>query len=379
MEIIFWVSFTLILYTYIGYGVLVTVLSWVIPKPQISPDKLSGPVTVIIPGYNEATILPSKVQNTLEALREIPGSEIIVITDGSDDGSENIVFNHPAVKHLHQPERKGKSAAINRAMEYVSADIVVITDANAMINPEAIRLMVTHYQRKKTGGVSGEKRVLASGSDTSASTEGLYWKYESYLKKKSAEVYTVVGAAGELFSFRRSLFRRLEEDAILDDFVLSLRIVRQGYRIAYEPGAYASELPSKNIADEFERKVRISSGVWQTLGRLPFLFNPFFNPVLFGQFISHRFLRWTLAPVSMVALYVTNIFLLSSPCYALFFIAQSVFYLLAAIGFLFKNNTIRSAALFVPFYFCMMNVAVLAGLIKYLKGGHSVLWKKAQR
>lgn len=377
--IIFWATLGILVYTYFGYGLVLIFLSAFRKKRPTVTSAPAEKVTVIIPAYNEASILNEKVKNTQEALAGIAGARILVVTDGSNDGSDLLQWDSPLVTHLHRSERRGKSAAINRAMALVDSGYVIITDANALVNREAFHRMLKHYDDPRVGGVSGEKRVMVEDAASSVGGEGLYWKYESYLKRRSAEFYTVVGAAGELFSFRRIVFTPLEEDAILDDFMLSMRIVKKGFRIAYEPEAYALEKPSRSISDEFSRKVRISSGVWQTLGRLPFLFNPFADPRLFFQFISHRFLRWTLAPVSLIVLFAVNLFLLHDPFFRVFFILQIGFYFLALLGFLLRNQKLRIAALFVPFYYCMMNFAVLAGLVKYLRGDHSVLWKKAER
>ena len=211
--------------------------------------------------------------------------------------------------------------------------------------------MMMHYQSQQVGGVSGEKRIQTSNHDSSVGGEGLYWKYESFLKREGALFYSVVGAAGELFSFKSDLFKPLPNDTILDDFVLSIEIVKQGFVIAYEPEAFANEAPSQHIDDEFNRKVRISSGVWQALIRLPFLFNPISNPRLFFQFVSHRLLRWTLAPIAMLLLLVSNAFLFSLPFYFAILMLQLTFYAFALIGFFLKNKKNYASFLFVPFYY----------------------------
>jgi poly-beta-1,6-N-acetyl-D-glucosamine synthase len=383
IAIVFWVLLGIILYTYFGYGfilVLITMFKNTFLSSRHLPAPSSLPmVTVIIPAYNETSVLARKVNSILYSEYPEDRMEILLITDGSTDGSENMKFDDPEVRILHQAERQGKSAAINRAVKFASGDIIIITDANAITNREAIWRMVRHFSMPEVGGVSGEKRVVQEAEVSSVAGEGIYWKYESLLKNLGARLYSIVGAAGELFAFRRVLFEPIEKDTILDDFVLSMKILKKGYRIAYEPGAYSMELPSKSIMDEFHRKVRISSGVFQALPRLPFLFNPLFNPILFFQFISHRFLRWTLAPLALVLILFVNIGLLETRFYYWFFFFQIFFYVTAVMGYFLKNVTLTIPALFVPFYFCMMNVAVFRGLVEYMKGRHSVLWKKAER
>lgn len=376
------ICFSLVLYTYIGYALLLYLLNRIRKKTEREHNKdlLEWPaITIIIPAYNEAAVLPQKIENTLSLDYPKHLMSVLVITDGSNDGSENLKFTDPRITHLHQSVRQGKSAAINQGVALANTEIIVITDANTLIHPQALKTMIVRYQKTNVGGVSGEKRILLKQEESSVGGEGFYWKYESFLKREGARFYTVVGAAGELFSFKKSLFKPLPIDTILDDFVLSMEIVKQGYVIDYEPRAYAMENPSKHIADEFKRKVRISSGIWQALGRLKFLFNPFFNFKLFFQFISHRFLRWTLAPLAMIILLAISIAEIKQPVFYMLLTLQVIFYTLAFTGYLLKNTKLRWPLIFIPFYYCMMNAAVFAGFWTYLKGRHSVLWEKASR
>ncbi len=376
------VCISLVKYTYVGYALLIYILNRLKKRSETNynNETLEWPsITVIIPAYNEAAILPQKIENTLNADYPTDLLHVILITDGSNDGSESLKFTDPRITHLHQPVRQGKSAAINQGVAVANTEIIFITDANTMIHPKALKAIIAHYQKTNVGGVSGEKRIQLNQEESSVGGEGFYWKYESFLKREGARFYTVVGAAGELFSFKKSLFKPLPNDTILDDFVLSMEIVKQGYVIDYEPKAYAIENPSKNISDEFKRKVRISSGVWQALGRLKFLFNPFFNFKLFFQFISHRFLRWTLAPMAMICILIISIVQIKQPLFYILLILQSIFYTLAFIGFLLKNTKLRWPLIFIPFYYCMMNAAVFVGLWAYFNGRHSVLWEKASR
>lgn len=372
------------LYAYFGYGVLL----WLIrkikggPVPADIPDHHAALpfISFVIPAYNESNILEEKIRNTnfLDYPPEL--LEIILITDGSSDDSKHAGHLFPGIMHLHEDERRGKSAAINRAVPFCRGDIVVITDANTLLNKEALLMLAPHYRSENTGGVSGEKRVMSEQGTGSAGSEGLYWKYESFLKRGSAGLYTIVGAAGEFFSFRRVLFTPIPEDSILDDFILSMNIVKQGYRIGYEPEAYAMEKPSRNISDEFQRKRRISAGVFQSLVRNPYLFNPFSRPVVWFQFISHRFLRWTLAPLGLLLCAVIACILWDdSLFYGVFALLSLLFAVLAVVGYLLRDRSVNIPGFFVPFYFTMMNLALGVGFIDYLRGKQSVLWKKAAR
>jgi biofilm PGA synthesis N-glycosyltransferase PgaC len=381
----FIISLGILFYTYFGYGLLAAIVGLFRKRTIYNPaDGFQTSLTIIIPAYNEAGILQDKIHNTFKALQNFQNFQVILITDGSNDGSDLLKFTHPHILHLHEAERKGKSSAINRAMEFSTGEIVVITDANALINPEAFERLVVRFKNKKTGAVSGEKKVTTT--DGSAGSEGFYWRYESFLKKQSARMYSLTGAAGELLAFRRHLFQPIPANAILDDMELSLSIIKQGKVIDYEPGAYATEPPSTSIQNEFKRKVRISAGVFQTLKRNPFVFNPFKHVVFVFQFNSHRVFRWTKGIYCILLLFVSNIFLLGNPAlgyqylfFDVFFALQSIFYVLVCIGFIFRTNRKMPSLLFIPFYFIMMNTAVLVGFFRFLRGKETVLWSKPSR
>ena len=265
-------------------------------------------------------------------------------------------------------------------MEFVDTEVAVFTDANTFLNPDAIVKICRHYTDKTVGCVAGEKRVqIGDNADASAAGEGFYWKYESALKKWDSELYSVVGAAGELFSVRRSLYQDVPVDTVLDDFMISMLIAKKGYRIVYEPGAYAIETASENVSEELKRKIRIAAGGIQSILRLKSLFNPFKYPVLSFQYISHRVLRWTVTPFLLILLFVLNAFLPNNTLYNSIFAAQILFYLLAFLGFIMEKRQIRIKALFIPYYFCVMNYAVLMGIIRYFTKKQSAVWEKAQR
>jgi cellulose synthase/poly-beta-1,6-N-acetylglucosamine synthase-like glycosyltransferase len=285
------------------------------------------------------------------------------------------------VEVSHEDSRAGKAAAENRAMTLIDTPIVVFCDANTYLNKDCIKNLVRHYDDPKVGAVSGEKRVMSSGSDTaSAAGEGLYWKYESALKKWDSELYTIVGAAGELISFRASLVEDLEEDTILDDFMQTMRICQQGYRVVYEPESYAAETASDNVTEELKRKVRIAAGGWQSIRRLWAILIPFPQPLLSFQYISHRVLRWSISAFVLPLIFILNLFLYSqSWLYEYLLFAQIVFYCTALLGWFLENRAIRVKLLFVPYYFLMMNYAVFAGFGRWLKGSQKATWERAKR
>ncbi|WP_028982258.1 glycosyltransferase family 2 protein [Sporocytophaga myxococcoides] len=384
-EVLFWLGIFTIFYSYIGYGILLFALVKIKrifnPVTSTSDPDFEPEVSFIVPSYNEAGIIEDKIRNCLSFDYPTEKLNVIFITDGSNDGTPEIASRYKGVTVLHEAKRGGKSAAENRSMKFVNTPIVIFSDANTILPANAIREIVKHYADPAVGAVSGEKRILKKEKDSaSGAGEGIYWKYESFLKRMDSELLTIVGAAGELFSFRKELFSDLEEDTILDDFMVSMRIASQGYRVIYEPKAYAMETASESVTEELKRKIRISAGAWQSMVRLSYVLNPFKHFTLTFQYISHRVLRWTLAPLFLLMLIPLNFLLINnSPLYEVILAGQLSFYALALLGWYLENKQIRIKALFVPYYFFIMNYAVYLGLFRYLKGKQSAVWEKAKR
>lgn len=386
MKIVFWLSFFIVFYTFAGYGIflcfLIKVKRALKGRPAIpAADAETLPeCTLVVAAYNEESYMEAKIANCLTLNYPAGKLKLLFVTDGSSDNTPDIISKYPQVQLLHQPQRAGKIAAVHRAMEYVDTEIAVFTDANTFLNADAIINICRHYADKTVGCVAGEKRVqIDESADASAAGEGFYWKYESALKKWDSELYSVVGAAGELFSVRRSLYQDVPADTVLDDFMISMLIAAKGYRIIYEPDAYAIENASENVSEELKRKIRIAAGGIQSILRLKELFNPFKYPVLSFQYVSHRVLRWTVTPFLLILIFVLNAFLPNTALYNGIFVAQIVFYVLAFLGFIMEKRHIRIKALFVPYYFCVMNYAVLMGIIRYFTKKQSAVWEKAQR
>jgi len=389
MEITFWISLFIIIYTFIGYGLILYTL--VIfrrlfkGKRQI-PALNSGnfpSCTLVIAAYNEEHFILEKIRNTLSLNYPEGKLEILFITDGSTDKTPEILNQYPEIKLMHQPERKGKVAALHRAVEQVKTEIIIFTDANTLLNKDALMNIAVHYADQKVGAVAGEKRIHSEErADAGAAGEGFYWKYESRLKKWDSELFSVIGAAGELFSVRTELYQAVPEDTILDDFMISMLIALKGYRIIYEPNAYAVENASANITEELKRKIRIAAGGIQSILRLKPLLNVFNYGILSFQYISHRVLRWTITPFLLILVLFLNIFIsLESEqlIYNLLLAAQSIFYMLAFIGMVFEKTELRFKLFFIPYYFCVMNFAILAGLKRYMGSQQSAIWEKAER
>jgi cellulose synthase/poly-beta-1,6-N-acetylglucosamine synthase-like glycosyltransferase len=391
LKIAFWTLLFVIVYTYVGYGILlyfiikIRRLFNIGKKVDIDPN-YEPEVTLFIAAYNEKDYVAAKMKNSLELEYPKEKLNIVWVTDGSDDGTQNLLDGYPNTTVHHLDARNGKIGAMNRGMEFVKTPIVIFSDANTNLGKESIRRIVNLFGNEKVGCVSGEKRIINKESDVaSGAGEGLYWKYESALKKWDAELYSVVGAAGELFAIRTELYRHVEKDTLLDDFIISLRVAQDGYTIQYDPEAYAIETASANVKEELKRKVRISAGGIQSIVRLRSLLNIFKYGTLSFQYISHRVLRWSLTPLCLVLLIpvlsilAINDGLLSFNLYPVFFWLQLLFYAAALLGWFLENRETRVKILFVPYYFFIMNLSVVLGFFRYMKKSQSVNWERAKR
>ena len=373
---LFWLCLAIVVYTYVGYGLILYLLVFIKrlaikakPLADITDDCLPE-VTLMVCAYNEEDIISEKMSNTHSLDYPADRLHLVWVTDGSTDNTNSILSTYPDVKIVFSPERRGKSAALKHGIKEVSTEIVMMTDANTMLNPEAIREIVRLMQDPKVGCVSGEKKVMAkSDSDEAAQGEGLYWKYESALKRLDSELYSAMGAAGELCVIRRQLMTDIPDDTLLDDFVISMEIVRMGYKIAYTSKAFAMEYGSADLHEESKRKRRIAAGGLQSSWRLRSLMNPLRHPVVAFQFVSHRVLRWTITPVCLFALIPLNtILVLSSEgiIYTIIWILQILFYASALAGMRISK------------YFVFMNLNVFRGM-EYLLNNTSGTWEKAKR
>ena len=373
---LFWLCLAIVVYTYIGYGIVLYLLVFLKrlatkakPLADISDDCLPE-VTLMVCAYNEEDVIAEKMANT--HLLDYPTDRLHLmwVTDGSTDNTNSLLSAYPEVKVVYSPERLGKAAALKHGIKEVETEIVMMTDANTMLNPGAVREIVRLMQDPKVGCVSGEKKVMAkNNSDEAAQGEGLYWKYESTLKRLDGELYSAMGAAGELCVIRSQLMTEIPDDTLLDDFIISMETVRKGYKIAYTSKAYAMEYGSADLHEESKRKRRIAAGGLQSCWRLRSLMNPLRYPVVAFQFVSHRVLRWTITPVCLFALIPLNTILVLSGegiIYTVIWVLQILFYASAAAGLRISK------------YFVFMNLNVFRGMA-YLFNNTSGMWEKAKR
>ncbi|MDX8340536.1 glycosyltransferase family 2 protein [Draconibacterium sp. IB214405] len=392
LSVFFWVFLFILFYTYLGYALVLWFFVGV--KKLFKPLKASTEnrdfepeVCLFVTAYNEKDYIEQKVNNAFSLDYPKEKIQYLWVTDGSNDGSQEILKGIDPLEVYHQSERRGKMHAMNRGMSYVKAPIVIFSDSNTILGKNSIREIVDCFKDPTVGCVAGEKRIIQHDEEAAAGAgEGLYWKFESWVKRKDWELNSAVGAVGELFAVRTELFEDVETDTLLDDFIISLRIAQRGYKIAYAPNAYAEETASLNVKEELKRKVRIAAGGIQTILRLKGLLNPFKNGILTWQYFSHKVLRWAFAPPALIFLFIVNLLIVQTNnswgdtgFYTIMLYLQLICYLAAAFGWYFENRKVRLKVLFVPYYFVMINYASILGMVRYVKGRQSVNWEKSKR
>ena len=390
LKILFWATLLIVFYTYIGYGILLYIIirlkrllkgSPLLPAMPADEDLPS--MTLMICAYNEEDVVAEKMANTLALDYPKDKFRIMWVTDGSNDRTNELLKAYPEVDIVFSPERKGKTAALKHGLRELKTRYAAFTDANTMINNGALREIARLFSDPTVGCVSGEKRVAArKAGEMAAEGEGLYWKYESTLKRWDSELYSAMGAAGELYAIDPKLCREVPDEALLDDFMLSMYVVQAGKRIAYTPDAFAREYGSANIYEESKRKRRIAAGGLQSIWWLRSMLNPLKQPLVTFQYVSHRVLRWSITPIAMVVLLLVNIALVAmgaGPFYTVMLILQAIFYLMALAGWLQNRFGYKNKLLYTAYYFVFMNFNVFRGMSYLRTHGKSGAWEKAKR
>ena len=390
LKILFWAMLLIVFYTYIGYGILLYMIIQLKrlfagkPCEAVLPADSELPtMTLMICAYNEEDVVAEKMENTLALDYPRDKFRIMWVTDGSNDRTNELLRAYPEVDIVFSPERRGKTAALKHGLRELQTRYVAFTDANTMINRGALKEIARLFKDPTIGCVSGEKRVVAKREgEMAAEGEGLYWKYESTLKRWDSELYSAMGAAGELYAIDPKLVREVPDEALLDDFMMSMYIVDDGHRIAYTTEAYAQEYGSANIFEESKRKRRIAAGGLQSIWWLRRMLNPLRQPLVAFQYISHRVLRWSLTPVAMVIMLAVNIVLVAMKAgtfYTVMLILQLLFYLMAYAGWLMAKHGRKNKLLYTAYYFVFMNINVFRGMVYLRNHGKSGAWEKAKR
>lgn len=374
MEVVFWLLGTVIVYVYAGYPLLLGLASLLGARRPVRPGDFEPVVTLIISAFNEADVIAEKLRNSLAIDYPREKLDIVVISDASDDGTDEIVwqFASQGVRLLRMSDRGGKTLGLNAGVKGARGDVVVFSDANAMYVPDAIRKMVRNFADQEVGAVVGES-TYAHAEGGAQQSESLYWKYETGIKRLETQIGSTVGGDGAIYAIRRSLYREMRADA-LSDFVNPMQIVMSGYRCIYEPEARSVEEAAEGFEKEFRRKVRIVNRAWRATWTLPALLNPLRFGWFSWQLVSHKLLRW-LMPLFLVGFLIVNALLLDrGPLYSWVLAAQAALYFLALLGYFARRRASLPRVIYVPYYFCLVNIASARGIIEAYRGRTYTTW-----
>lgn len=374
-------SLAVMLYVYVGYPVAIYLLARRKRRKfrREEPEPTEWPfLTVLIPAHNEERWIRRKIENALELDYPRDRMQILIASDGCTDGTIAIAaeFASHGVEVNHVPERKGKTATLNRAVPTARGEIVLLTDANALLEKDAAKFLVKYFSDPKVACVTGERVCLPTESSASEG-EGLYWRYEAWIKHSESEVYSCLGSHGQIVAVRRELFPPIP--VIGDDFYVPMKIlISTGKRIVFEPRAIARMPASKTVGLELERKVRSHVSLLRDLPLLKSGLNPRRSRI-WWMFLSHHVLR-LFVPFAMMAAFLSSVFLLrDSTAFGFLFLAQGVFYLAALAGFLLQRTGVRLKPFYVPFYFCFANVGILLAWIRWARRKHQYAWVRTER
>ena len=378
---LFWVSIGFIFYTYIGYFLLLKVLSKV-KKASRFQDSLHRPsVSMLISAYNEESTIRAKLDNCRSLDYPADRIEFLVGSDGSSDRTAAIVrdFGDPRVRLFEFARREGKASVLNKIVSQAEGDVLVFSDANTMYVPDAVRCMTVHFADPGIGGVCGNLKLVNPNDNIGGKGETVYWRYENVLKALEGSIRTVFGATGGIYAIRRSLFEPLPiaRTNVSDDFLIPLKVVEKGYDVVYEAAAEARENASVRMQDEFSRKVRIGSADYFAISRIRKLLNPFRGFVAFGLW-SHKVIRW-MVPFFLLLLLAANALLLDRSLYRVFGVLQGLFYLSAGFGWLISRLGGKPKLLAFIYYFVIINSALLVGFVRYVAGIQKPTWTRLER
>jgi cellulose synthase/poly-beta-1,6-N-acetylglucosamine synthase-like glycosyltransferase len=385
-EAIFWACLLLILYTYVGYPLLLFCAytasqirrDWRYlirggdrRRSALRFDELPA-VSLIVPVYNEEAGLARKIENLRHLDYPREKLQVLFVSDGSTDRSNEILgaIRDPGVETLYLPVRQGKPTALNQAVARARHPILAFCDAAALLAPDAIRLLVRHFADPGVGVVSGT--VKLQGSPEFQQTEGVYWGYETMLRLMEARLGVSLVATGAMYAIRKECYRPLAPDVLVDDLVVPINGRRLGYRAVFDPEAVAIDFAAASVRHQFTRRVRLAVGSFDALGE--FLRVPL-TPVAWVAFVSHKLLRWVL-PFLMLGLLLSNAWLLGEARYRVFFVGQVLFYLWAGVGFLLRDRVQGVRFALVGYFLLAINVAFLVGFARVLAGRDKVAWQR---
>jgi len=379
INILFWFSFFFIVFTYIGYPLVLLVLARISPKPVKRMPSFTQPfVSIVLAAKNEAQGIENRLRNLLEQDYPADRFEIIIVSDGSVDATESIIQKlaadlapdqAPITCHAYNPS-KGKPTALNIGIEHAVGDIIVFADARQQFNKNTVSQLVANFSDPTIGGVSGELVFLQEGDSEIKAQMGAYWKYEKTIRKSESASGSVVGATGAVYAIRKHLYQQLPPVTILDDVLTPMNIIMQGYRVIFDGEAVAYDTISKDVGHEWKRKVRTLAGNWQLISLRAELLNPRQNTLLF-RFCFHKLAR-LVVPFFLLLLLLTSA-LQQGVFFGLVTSAQFLVYLTAVSAYFFPkiqgNGLVKTI-----YFFCTLNLAAIAGFFVWITGRSATIW-----
>ena len=375
-QIIFWLSMFGVAYIFVGYPLLVFALSRLRPLRTTKAANVE-PISVVLVGYNEAARLPAKIASVLASDDAHLIRELIIASDGSTDETSAVItaLDDPRVQLIAFPNRRGKPSVLNEVIPRCHSEVVVLMDARQELDRRAIAELAVNFADESVGVVSGELVFRWEGDVTTVSQGiGIYWRYEKFIRKCEGRFRSVPGATGALYALRRSLFRPIPEQTILDDVVIPMQVVAAGYRCLFEPAAIAFDHPSDSTTKESIRKRRTVAGAAQLIVDHPAWLLPWRNPIWF-EFVSHKLLRLA-SPLLLLVAAVANLCLASHPIYAVLLLWHVAFYVSALIGWWFQRAGRRSVLFGAQLMFVALNATTVAALWDALLGRFRATWQR---
>ncbi len=373
-KIIFWLSFFGIFYAYFGYPIVLCIIGKFRRKSSTSYSPHYEPfVSIIIPVFNEEAVIKEKMLNIKSLNYSKDKLEVLIVSDGSTDNTREIVRSNlcPWIKFYELPERGGKASALNFGLEKAKNEIIIFSDSSIMLERDAFKNIVKKFQDEKIGCISGEDHIKESDG------EGLYGKYELYLRNQESKVHSIVGASGSFYAQRKKLCMPFME-GMAPDFLSVLTTVENGYRAITEPDAYGTMTSLKSTRDEFNRKVRTLIRGMSALFYRKSIMNPFRFGIFSFELLSHKLMRWYV-PFFIITLFLTNIFLIDIDFYLLTFICQAVFYFLTILALLKCGNIHEKIFGKIPLFFSIVNAAILVAWFRYIIGIRQEVWNPSKR
>ena len=376
LKLILMVSLFMIVYTYLIFPVFLFVITRIIGSANNNKDKVKAgdyhqSVAIVCAMYNEEKVLSRKIENFLSL--NYSNVKLYIGSDGSTDRTNELLRKCSNIGNIvfFEFPRRGKVHVINDLVAKVQEDIVVFTDANSMFEPNAITALVKYFADPKIGAVCGLLKLLSPVKTTG---EGFYWRYETEIKKLESRLNCVIGANGAIFAVYKRLFRPLPLNTINDDFMISMRVIEQGYGVKYAVDAIASEEVNKDDVVEFKRHIRDGAGHYRAMVHLYRLLNPLRIKIFF-LYVSHRVIRW-FVPLYLIILLILPLFYLGDPLIRGFYYSEICFYLLVLVGWISKTKV---KVFYIPYYFIYINLALAIGFIKNIVGMQKVMWHSTAR